>query len=606
MRTQRTSWTSISFVITTLLCLLVGLLSSTALGLFVLTTDDILDETGRSLRRGNFRGLLFDGRDYYYLTSDGVFFSDGRLLTNLREAEQVGLNYVLSQNKVFKIAEGKLVSIGSVPPTMRSIVVKNDHIIGLDQGQIVCSYAGGTVWTIVTPATALKLSGDYLAAFAEQTQLFNVSNIKFPKLERFYPKYSDYAFFSGYHAFSDGSRIYIFRGGTRQGDTYTYRGPLQSDGRHLYSGNTLIGPDLVQRSLNFNVRLVIPTGREPRFVTGQVVPAEQAGTPTVVQGSQQEQPRPIVEELSPPRQEIFSVTWRVLLNDEIMGRPAVKGKTAFLATLKGTVMAISQGKVLWTYRIGFVVMGHVTVGRNVYVVSWDDTLYALGEDGTLRWKLKLDSDISQGPAWDGYYVYLATDSGTVYVVRDNQSSGVINSTFKTGTMPSTPPTVSLSGRIFVVDGLGNLWRDKAVLRHVGKVRNVAVAFETPYEGAQLGFTLVEENGALLRIVPLERETHIMRDNTVYMTFNEEIVDAVLGRRFLYILTQSGKLHIVERASRRILFTDTLQKAKFLSLSEGCLFVFGREVVCYNVGDDTPAGLWSSMFANPMNWNVATK
>ncbi|ODN30211.1 PQQ-binding-like beta-propeller repeat protein [Fervidobacterium thailandense] len=609
-------------------------------GMVILTNDNIITVDGKTLKSGNFRGVLYDGTTIYYITADGIFSVDDRVKIDIKGAVQVGPSHVLAGNKVYKIQNGRAIALSTISPTMRSISVRNDYVIGIDGGQVVCYQDSSVIWSIFTPAESIKVSADFLAVFTTQTQLFNISNPRYVKLERFYPAYEDYAYFSGYHAFSDGSRIHIYKGASKLSVTFPYRGPLFSDGTNLYSGNTVIGPDLTQRTLNYNVRYVLPTTVQPEFLaqgtttTGTDQPRQQQsqGAQSVTQGTvtmptrpaqttqtQQEQTKPqeqtkeITQEVVKPEErqpvsktpKLYELVWRVNLNDEILGKPAVKGDTAYVATLRGNVFAINSGRILWNFKTNFVVVGHVTVGKHIYVVCWDDTVYALDDDGKLKWKLKLDGDISNGAAWDGYNLYVVTDNGTVYIIRDNTTSATIVSTYKTASLPVIPPSISVSGKVFVVDGLGNLWREKTVSSHVGKIRNLPVISENPQPGALLGFNLVDEYGTIYRVIPMEKETIIQRDKVTFLSFSEEVQDAVLGRKNIYVLTSSGKLYVIDRSSKKILFTDTVAKAKYISVSDGYLFVFGSDVSCYYVADE-PSGLWNSIYGNALNWNAALR
>jgi len=627
--------------LTILLLAVLFLFSVVTFGTFLLTNDAILTIDGKTLKTGIFGGLLYDGTGLYYITPDGIFSVDGRVKIDIKGATQVGPSHVLVGNRVYKIQAGKAVVLSTVPSTMKNIVVRNDYVIGTDGGQVICYQDGSVLWSIYTPAESIKLSADYLAVFTTQTQLFNISNPKFIKLERFYPAYEDYAYFAGYHAFSDGSRIHIYKGGSKLSVTFPYRGPLLSDGSNLYSGNIVVGPNLTQRTLNYSVRYVLsataqieflaqgPTSigsdqsrqtQQPQIGQGSTsstvsTPYKPTESPQVTTQTQQdtittrEPAQEVVkpdDKLPTPRTpKLYELVWKVRLNDEIFGKPAVKGDTAYVGTLRGNVFAINSGRILWNFKTNFVIVGHVTVGKHIYVVSWDDTVYALDDDGKVRWKLKLDGDISQGAAWDGYYLYVITDNGTVYTIKDNTSNATIVSSYKTSSLPSIPPTISVSGKVFVVDGLGNLWREKSVSNYTGKIRNLPIISESPYPAAFLGFNLVDEYGSIYRIIPMEKETLIQRDKTNFLTFPEEVLDAVLGRKNIYILTASGKIYAIDRSSKKTVFADTVPKAKFLSLSDGHLFVFGSDVACYYVNDN-PSGLWNSIFGNSMNWNAALK
>lgn len=590
-------------------------------GALILTLNGIFDEAGNQLKSGNYADILFDGKSVYYILQDGIYTLDGRTKIDIKGAQKVGTNYVVSSSKLYKIENGNALAIDTVPSNLKNIYVKDGYIVGLDKGQIVCYYQGKVVWSMSGSFNDFKVSGNYLAAFGSQTMLFNISNPQYLKFERIYPAYRDYAYFFEYHAFSDGTKIYIYKGASRLSTTFPYRGPLFSDGENLYSGNLMITSDMFQKDLKISVKSLVsfPTTAksEPKETTSIISTAqtkeqeEQKTSQTTSEAQakpQQEEEnvvKPTEAKETPKTPKLFDLIWKVMLNDEISGKPAVKVDELYIPTLKGSIIKISNGKIEWTYRTGFVILGHVTIGNNIYAVSWDDTVYALNDRGTLNWKLKLDSDISQGPAWDGYNLYVVTDNGTVYIIKDDVKSAKITSNYKTSSYPIIPPSISLAGKIFVVDALGNLWRDKSTLGFIGKVKNLPIAYENYYTSHELGFTLIDELGITFSFVPLENSTQIIKGKSIFITVNDVIVDAVLGKEYIYAISSSKKLYVIGRDTKKIVFTDTIPGGKYVSLSNNYLYVFGNEVRCYYVKDN-PSGLWNSLYANPLNWNSAVK
>lgn len=590
-------------------------------GALVLTSNGIFDEAGNQLKSGSYADILFDGKNVYYILQDGIYTLDGRTKIDIKGAQKVGTNYVVSSSKLYKIENGNALAIDTVPSNLKNIYVKDGYIIGLDKGQIVCYYQGKVVWSMSGSFKDFKVSGNYLAAFGSQTMLFNISNPQYLKFERIYPAYRDYAYFFEYHAFSDGTKIYIYKGASRLSTTFPYRGPLFSDGENLYSGNLMITSNMFQKDLKISVKSLaaFPTTAQsetkettPTISTAQTKEQEEqktSQTASEAQAKPQQEEENVVKPTeakeTPKTPKLFDLVWKVMLNDEISGKPAVKVDELYIPTLKGSIIKISNGKIEWTYRTGFVILGHVTIGNNIYAVSWDDTVYALNDRGTLNWKLKLDSDISQGPAWDGYNLYVVTDNGTVYIIKDDVKSAKITSNYKTSSYPIIPPSISLAGKIFVVDALGNLWRDKSTLGFIGKVKNLPIAYENYYTSHELGFTLIDELGITFSFVPLENSTQIIKGKSIFITVNDVIVDAVLGKEYIYAISSSKKLYVIGRDTKKIVFTDTIPGGKYVSLSNNYLYVFGNEVRCYYVKDN-PSGLWNSLYANPLNWNSAVK
>ncbi|MCX7653881.1 MAG: PQQ-like beta-propeller repeat protein [Fervidobacterium sp.] len=596
-------------------------------GALILTNNSIVDEAGNQFKNGAFLDLLFDGKNVYYILQDGIYTLDGKTKIDIKNAQKVGTNYVLASSKVYKISNGTATVVATISSAIQNIHVKDGFVLGIEKGQVTCYYEGKIVWSMSTIVNSFKVSGNYLAAFGAQTLLINISNPQYLKLERIYPPFKDYAYFSEYHAFSDGTKIYIYKGPSRLSTTFPYKGPLFSDGENLYSGNIIVNDELLQKDLKFYVKSLVPYpsngGSETKVETNiPQEPIKQSQTDTSMNITQQsQQPTQSVQQEAPEEQTIvkpveskpiqrtpklFEMVWKVILNDQISGKPAIKGEQLYIPLLKGSVINISGGKIDWTFRAGFVVVGHVTVGNNIYVVSWDDTVYAINENGALNWKIKLDSDISQGPSWDGYNLYVLTDNGTVYVIRDEIKSGRIVSSYKTAAYPVLPPSVSLAGKIYVIDGLGNLWRDKTSVGFVGKVKNLPILYENHYITKELGFTLIDELGVSYQFIPLERETQVVKENkNVFVTINDQVIDAVLGRNYVYAIGNSGRFYVIDKDTRKTLFTDVVPGGKYIGLSNGYLYVFGREIRCYYTNDN-PTGFWNSLYANQFNWNSAVK
>ena len=104
---------------------------------------------------------------------------------------------------------------------------------------------------------------------------------------------------------------------------------------------------------------------------------------------------------------------------------------------------------------------------------------------------------------------------------------------------------------------------------------------------------------------MQKETQILRGKSAFLTISGQVNDAVMGKKNMYVLTDSGKFYVIDKESKKTLFTDTVQNGRYISLSNGYLFVFGDDARCYYVGD-TPSGLWNSLYGNSLNWNSAIK
>jgi len=74
--------------------------------------------------------------------------------------------------------------------------------------------------------------------------------------------------------------------------------------------------------------------------------------------------------------------------------------------------------------------------------------------------------------------------------------------------------VSLSGKVYVVDGAGNLWRDKSIDSFAGKPKNLPIYLETPYVSKQVGFSLIDEYGNVYEFIPMKEGTVVSKKRTI--------------------------------------------------------------------------------------------
>ncbi len=587
-------------------------------GYYFVTNTGVVDEDGKEVLKGTLSAVFSDGKIYYAVAQDGVYTLDAETKIELKNPVYLNNNYVLSQNVVYKIENSKAVNVGNVSSKIQSIVVRNDHIIGVENNSVICYYSNRLVWSMENiKATKVSISENYLAVFSSQTQVFDITNPKIPKLFGTFPSFKEYAYFSGYHAFSDGSKIYLYKGVVRQSVTFNYKGTLISDGKNLFSGNIVIDSSLKQSDLSFTAKSLVFVAREepqpqppvvPTTTVAQTTTTEQSATSTTESKPIIQEPVKVTPEqkpVTPPKPKRWDLVWKLVINDEISGKPAVKDNVLYIPTLRGTMYAVKEGKTIWTFKASFVVVGNVTVGKNVYLTSWDDTVYAINEQGKLVWSLKLNDDLSQGVAWDGLYMYAVTDSGDVYVIQDSGVSGVIKKNYKIGSYPVVPPSISLSGKVFIVDGTGTLWQDSSRGELIGKVANLPIISERVIENSGMGFSLIDEVSIVYKFVPTVSETKVFRLEYPFLIIEGRVRDAVVGKENIYILNDKGTVFVYNKVSKNLVTKFTVPGAKYISAWKDYIYVFGSEIHCYYV-DEEFTGFWYSIYGNSMNWNSAIR
>ena len=81
--------------------------------------------------------------------------------------------------------------------------------------------------------------------------------------------------------------------------------------------------------------------------------------------------------------------------------------------------SVEDGHIAWKFQANGPIMGSPSVaGDTIYFGSWDQHLYAVGLDGTLRAKIELGGRVNSSP-WPGDgVVYVGCDDGSIYAIGD--------------------------------------------------------------------------------------------------------------------------------------------------------------------------------------------
>ncbi|QTA38771.1 PQQ-binding-like beta-propeller repeat protein [Thermosipho ferrireducens] len=527
---------------------------------FLLTPEGVY-KSFEMIKTGNFNGMFIYDNFVYLLKNDGVVnLTTGKELY-LENPEYIGSGFILSQNRLYRLKENQLDFIRILPDDLKDVFAFKDVIFGIQLGNIVAYENGKIIWSM-SPETGkiekIRLSKNYMAIFSNiDTTIFDLSDPRYPKYVQTFRKSDDYVF-NGSHVLYHQKKVYFYDSEKKLifSTTVPVDGKLLTDGENVYIGKIIITKD-------FNIT------NYPFKVLGAVVLNE--------------------THLEIPA---FNELWSFSIDSDITGRPAVYNGTVYFATTNGIVFAVENGKELWRYRLPFIVTGHVTVdGNNVYVASWDDNIYSLSLSGKLLWKTKLDSDVTLGLAWDGMMLYALSDNGTLYEIKD----GKVLKILKTGKWPLAGPFISLSGKIYVIDGMGYLWINDKKDRFVGKIKNVAFISENAIIPEENTFVLLDDFGNKFYIM---KNILYRNDKKIFET-DEELVDFVLGKKNIYILTGSGTLLILNKKEYKIINKKTFPETKFIILEGGTLFLIGKKITAVLVNDN-PLNSWSSIYGN--SWN----
>jgi outer membrane protein assembly factor BamB len=151
--------------------------------------------------------------------------------------------------------------------------------------------------------------------------------------------------------------------------------------------------------------------------------------------------------------------WRYDMQDETLYSPAVgKNKTIYIGGKKGYLYAISDdGKLKWKYRTKGRIGGPPVINlsdETIYVTSLDRYLYAIKYNGKLKWKYKIDVAFGTPPipaiGVDGT-IYIG--GGPLYAINPD---GTLKWKFNTKDYILFAPTIDIDGIIYAAGvGLSN-------------------------------------------------------------------------------------------------------------------------------------------------------
>jgi outer membrane protein assembly factor BamB len=97
-------------------------------------------------------------------------------------------------------------------------------------------------------------------------------------------------------------------------------------------------------------------------------------------------------------------------------QPAVTSDAVYAANAKGEVFRLERatGKQVWRAESGFAISGGVGTGDNLVLVGGEKgDLAAFGQDGKLRWKVKVSSEILSAPQASNGIVVVRTGDGRI-------------------------------------------------------------------------------------------------------------------------------------------------------------------------------------------------
>ncbi|MDK2886180.1 MAG: hypothetical protein PWP54_738 [Thermosipho sp. (in: thermotogales)] len=535
-----------------------------------------------------FSALLFS--QVYFLTNDGVYkhlekvvsgiynniitidnfvyLVKNNSILNLNTGEEIniefpifiGERYFLSRDKIYKLKNNKLLFYKIIPSNITNVIMYKNYIIGIQLGKIVAINNGKTIWTIDPndeTIVKIKISNGILAIFTNKgLTVFDLNDPMYPKYIERFSNVDDYEFI-GNHVLLSKNEVLIYDKNKKLLFSRKVNGnKLISDGENIYIGNYIITKDLKVTTY-------------PYIIKGVAV---------------------LKNDYIPDGE--IKILWSYNLNLEVKSKPAAYNNILFIASTNGNILALNNGNLLWQYRLPFIITGHLTITNDSLIATcWDNNIYSFNFQGNLLWKVPLDSDITLGVAWDGIKIYALSDDGYLYELKD----GKIINQYKVGRWPIAGPFISLSGKVYSIDAMGFLWIDNEKSTFIGKVKNLAFFSENPVIPPENSFVLLDDFGNEF----IFQNSSVFKNGKNVFSSQSEIIDAVLGKENIYLLTSDGMVYFIDRKDFNILYSNNFKDSKFLVYENGILYIIGKNVYAISTNDINPDS-WYSIFRDNKN------
>ncbi|ABR31723.1 PQQ-binding-like beta-propeller repeat protein [Thermosipho melanesiensis] len=527
---------------------------------FILTNDGVYKSFEKILS-GSFLDMFYFNNTLYLIGKDEILNFKANKSIYVESPIYIGEGYVFSKNRLYFLKDDKLTLIRVISNISQPFIYK-DVLFAIRFGNVIALDNGKIIWNLSPDKgkiTKIRVSNNILAVFSTYNlSLFDITNPKYPKFIKKFNLVDDYIY-NGYHVLLKDNIISIYDNNNKLiFSQKVNEDKLITDGENIIVGNYLITKDLNITTYPFKIKAFVSINEKIETVQSK-----------------------------------FDMLWKASISSDISGKPVAKDGTLFLTTTNGKIMKIHNGKIEWSYTLPFIVTGHLTLLEDAILVPcWDDYIYSFDFSGNLLWKIQLDSDITLGAAYDGQIIYVVSDEGFLYEIKD----GKVISSSKIGKWPISGPYISLSGQIYTIDGMGYLWKNNKKEKFVGNIKNLAFSLENPQIPPENSIILLDGTNKIIF-----NKDSVYINNIKVITFEFDILDGVIGKKYLYILTYDGILHIFDKNSIKVLKKVHVENTpKFLILDNiGNLYVIGKtiNVIATN---DTPSDPWNSMLKNFKN------
>ena len=145
------------------------------------------------------------------------------------------------------------------------------------------------------------------------------------------------------------------------------------------------------------------------------------------------------------------LVWAYRTGNRILASPAVANGFVFIGSRDNYVYCLDQftGELVWRFKTGDEIHGHPSIADDgtIYIGSWDDYLYALNPDGTMKWKV--------GTGWGTSNCQSIDENGVIYVCTDKlyafYPNGTLKWSFNLGDwcVGKSSPAISSEGIIYI-------------------------------------------------------------------------------------------------------------------------------------------------------------
>ena len=284
----------------------------------------------------------------------------------------------------------------------------------------------------------------------------------------------------------------------------------------------------------------------------------------------------------------LAIRWQVDLGDAKGNalQPAVTSEAVYGANAKGEVFRfeLATGKQVWSVKSGINISGGVGAGEGLVLVGGDKgDLAAFDQNGKLRWKVKVSSEILSAPQVSNGIVVVRTGDGRIVglsavdgarqwlyeratpalIVRSHAGVSIERGVVFAGFAGGRLALINLANGIVIWEAAVSQPRGNTELERISDITSLPVADDeqvcaAAFQGNVACFDIAQGNSLWSREISSDK-------------------GAALSRKYLYVTDADGAVSALDKTSGSSLWKN--DKLSFRRTSTP--FVFGNYIV---VGD----------------------